>query len=142
MAIRDDVVSGESYYVREVRYLKRMLDVIDSGKRTLCIIDEILKGTNQKERLAASESVLRYIAERPGFCVIATHDMELVNKLSGFYEPYYFESIIGEDSVSFNYIIRKGLGGGSNALALLKAFGFPKEVLDEADQLIAASFTT
>ena len=74
--------------------------------------------------------------------MIATHDMELVNKLSGFYEPYYFESIIGEDSVSFNYIIRKGLGGGSNALALLKAFGFPKEVLDEADQLIAASFTT
>ena len=62
MAIRDDVVSGESYYVREVRYLKRMLDEIGQGRLTLCVIDEILKGTNQTERLAASEAVLKYTA--------------------------------------------------------------------------------
>ena len=43
MAIRDDVVSGESYYVREVRYLKRMLDEIGQGTMTLYVIDEILK---------------------------------------------------------------------------------------------------
>lgn len=136
MAIRDDVVTGESYYVREVRYLKRMLDVIDSGTRTLCIIDEILKGTNQKERLAASEAVLDYIARRPGFCVVATHDLELVQKHKENYDPYYFESLIEEGNVSFTYRIRSGMGGDTNALALLKAFDFPDEILEEAHRLI------
>lgn len=132
MAIRDDVVTGESYYVREVKYLKRMLDVIDSGKVTLCIIDEILKGTNQKERLAASEAVLDYISRRFGFCVVATHDLELVEKHKDNYAPYYFDSIIEEENVSFTYKIKPGLGGDTNALALLKAFGFPDEICTAA----------
>ena len=136
MAIRDDVVTGESYYVREVKYLKRMLDVIGSGKRTLCIIDEILKGTNQKERLAASQAVLSYIARCPGYCIIATHDLELVEKLKEKYVPYFFESIIEEGTVSFNYKISPGLGGDTNALALLRAFDFPGEILEEAYSLI------
>ena len=108
MAIRDDVVTGESYYVREVRYLKRMLDEITGGKLTLCIIDEILKGTNQKERLAASQAVLEYITHRPGFCVIAPPDMELVEKLKDTFDPYYFDSIIEDGNISFTYKIRPG----------------------------------
>ena len=132
MAIRDDVVSGESYYVREVRYLKRMLDEIRGGALTLCVIDEILKGTNQKERLAASESVLKYLTNYPGYCIIATHDMELVEKLQDTYEPYYFESRIEDNNVTFDYRIHRGRGGESNALALLKAFGFPDEIIREA----------
>ena len=133
MAIRDDVVSGESYYVREVRYLKRMLDEIARGTMTLCVIDEILKGTNQAERLAASEAVLKYLTQFPGFCIIATHDMELVEKLRELYAPYYFESHITENNVTFDYKIHPGRGGESNALALLRAFGFPDEVVRDAE---------
>ena len=132
MAIRDDVVSGESYYVREVRYLKRMLDEIALGTITLCVIDEILKGTNQKERLAASEAVLKYLTHFPGYCIIATHDMELVDKLQELYRPYYFESHIIENNVMFDYRIHPGRGGESNALALLRAFGFPDEIVQDA----------
>ena len=132
MAIRDDIVSGESYYVREVRYLKRMLDEIVQGKRILCVIDEILKGTNQTERLAASQAVLKYLTDYPGYCIIATHDMELVEKLKELYTPYYFESSIEENNVTFDYLIHQGIGGESNALALLKAFGFPDEIVKDA----------
>ncbi len=132
MAIRDDVVSGESYYVREVRYLKRMLDEIERGTLTLCVIDEILKGTNQAERLAASEAVLKYLTHFPGYCIIATHDMELVEKLQELYKPYYFESHISENNVTFDYKIHPGRGGESNALALLRAFGFPDEIIRDA----------
>ena len=136
MAIRDDVVSGESYYVREVRYLKRMLDEIEKGTLTLCVIDEILKGTNQAERLAASEAVLKYLTRFPGYCIIATHDMELVGKLQELYHPYYFESHITENNVMFDYQIHSGRGGESNALALLKAFGFPDEIIRDANKQI------
>lgn len=136
MAIRDDVVTGESHYVREVRYLKRMLDEMTKGITTFCVIDEILKGTNQKERLAASQAVLKYLAEFPAYCIIATHDMELVEKLKELYEPYYFVSKIEDNNVTFDYRIRKGLGGESNALALLKAFDFPDKVVQDAYCLI------
>ena len=139
MAIRDDVVSGESYYVREVRYLKRMLDEISRGTMTLCVIDEILKGTNQAERLAASEAVLKYMAQFQGYCIIATHDMELVEKLQQLYKRYYFESHIIENNVSFDYKIHPGEGGESNALALLRAFGFPEEIVRDANALIASA---
>ena len=137
MAIRDDVVSGESYYVREVRYLKRMLDELARGTMTLYVIDEILKGTNQKERLAASEAVLRYLTNFPGFCMIATHDMELVNKLQELYAPYYFESHISDNNVTFDYCIHPGRGGESNALALLQAFGFPEEIVRDAQAAVS-----
>ena len=137
MAIRDDVVSGESYYVREVRYLKRMLDEIGQETLTLCVIDEILKGTNQKERLAASEAVLKYFTHFPDFCLIATHDMELVNKLQELYAPYYFESHVTENNVTFDYCIHSGQGGESNALALLRAFGFPDEIIQDANAAVA-----
>ena len=136
MAIRDDVVSGESYYVREVRYLKRMLDEIARGTMTLCVIDEILKGTNQAERLAASESVLKYMARFQGYCMIATHDMELVEKLRELYKPYYFESHVTQNNVTFDYKIHPGRGGESNALALLQAFGFPGEIIQDANRLV------
>ena len=137
MAIRDDVVSGESYYVREVRYLKRMLDEISRGTLTLCVIDEILKGTNQQERLPASEAVLKYLTQFPGFCLIATHDMELVEKLQHLFRPYYFESHIAENNVTFDYKIHPGRGGESNALALLQAFGFPEEIIEDAHTLVS-----
>ena len=53
MALRDDILNGESYYIREVKYLKRMLERKRENMATPCVIDEILKGTNTKERLAA-----------------------------------------------------------------------------------------
>ena len=58
MALRDDVLQGESYYMREIKYLKRMLDELKTGEPMLFVIDEILKGTNTRERLAASNAIL------------------------------------------------------------------------------------
>lgn len=51
MSLRDDIMSGESYYYREAKYLKRMLDMINVGIPVLCVIDEILKGTNTVKEL-------------------------------------------------------------------------------------------
>ena len=83
---------------------------------------------------------LRSIGKRkesyPGYCIIATHDMELVEKLKKLYVPYYFESSIEENNVTFDYLIHQGIGGESNALALLKAFGFPNEIVKDAYALI------
>lgn len=53
MAVKDDLMAGESYFIREIRYLRRILDSLDEEKMTLCAIDEILRGTNTGERIRA-----------------------------------------------------------------------------------------
>ena len=57
MAVRDDITAGESYFMAEVRSLKRLTDAART-RSCLLFIDEILKGTNTVERLAASQAVL------------------------------------------------------------------------------------
>lgn len=132
MSLRDDILSGESYYIREVKYLKRMLDQMQRQMPMLCVIDEILRGTNTKERLAASQAILEYLADTNSYVLIATHDMELVYDMKEKYEQYYFESRITEEDIQFDYRIQKGMGGKSNAIALLALMDFPKKIVTAA----------
>lgn len=90
MAVKDDVLSGDSYFMKEVKYLKRMLLSLSEDRMTICIIDEILKGTNTEERLAASSAVLQYMAQQNCLVMVATHDHELTVMLKGNYENYHF----------------------------------------------------
>ena len=132
MAVRDDISSGESYYVREVKYLKRMLNEAEKGSCVLYCIDEILKGTNNKERLAASKAVLSYLCRKSGMIIVSTHDSELARSLKEYYDFYHFDSEFIKGSIKFDYLIKKGFGEGSNAIDLLSCYDFPKEVVEEA----------
>ena len=137
MAVRDDIISGESYYIKEVGYLKRIVDAVADAKRmpVLCVIDEILRGTNTKERLAASEAVCRYLSEYPCLAIVATHDMELAESLEEQYGCYYFTSEIRDEDIYFDYKIREGYGKNSNAIQLLSYMKFPKEIVGMAQKL-------
>lgn len=136
MSLRDDVLSGESYYFREAKYLKRMLDQMERGVPTLCVLDEILKGTNTKERLAASDAILEYMASLDCFVLVATHDMELARRPD--YGHYYFESRMEGADIVFDYQIHTGIGGTSNAIALLAALDFPETIVDQARRNLRA----
>ena len=132
MALRDDVVTGDSYYIREAKRIKEMLNRDDKNKKSLIVIDEILKGTNTHERIAASFAILDYFAGTSHFVLVATHDMELVNGMKERYESFYFESRINEENIIFDYHINKGIGGKSNAIALLSVLGYPQEIVESA----------
>ncbi len=134
MAVRDDVQSGESYYVREIKYLKRMMDAAGCGVPVFCAVDEILKGTNKKERLAASEAVLRYLSDKNCIIMVATHDYELVESLNGRFGCYHFRCILSNEGVRFEYKIHEGEGGETNAVALLKFYDFPDSVINLANR--------
>lgn len=131
MSLRDDVISGDSYYIREAKYLKRMLDRMQSGTPIFCVMDEILKGTNTNERLAASAAILDYIAETDCFVLVATHDMELTKNPA--HKDFYFESSIAENDIVFDYKIKAGVGKSSNAIALLKVLQYPKQIVRAAE---------
>ena len=133
MALRDDVLNGESYYVREIKYLKRMIEKVESGEKTLIVIDEILKGTNTKERVAASKAVLEYLSDTFAIVITATHDIELVTQMADLYDAYYFECIVRDGTVKFIYEIREGINKITNAIELMKGMGFPDKIITSAE---------
>ena len=137
MALRDDLVGEESYYMAEIRSLKRILDHIRDGEDmppVLCFVDEVLRGTNTVERIAASSQILHYMVEKPVLCFAATHDIELTHILEKHYENYHFQEEVQEGDIRFDYKLYPGRAVSRNAIKLLQIMGYEDEVIIRAEQ--------
>ena len=134
MAIKDNILAGDSYFIAEIKSLKRLLDSLNGEIRVLAFVDEILKGTNTIERISASASILKYAESTNGRLLVATHDMELTQILET-YENYHFSETVTEDGVTFDYKLKKGPSNTRNALKLLKAMNFNKDVVSLSNQV-------
>ncbi len=139
MALRDDLDSGESYYMAEIRALKRILDAAKarSGQRTLCFVDEVLRGTNTVERIAASAQIMKYFHTVHVFCFAATHDIELTHLLEQEYRNYHFEEDVKEGDIRFNYELKKGCATTRNAIKLLEIMGYERSIIEDAQNMAA-----
>lgn len=135
MALRDNVIKGESYFIAEIKSLKRIFSYCKK-KHCICFIDEILRGTNTHERIAASTAVLRQLARIGSLCVAASHDMELTVHLQEEYDNYHFREQVTEDSILFDYILKQGPSSTTNAIKLLKIMGFDLEIIEEAGRML------
>ena len=135
MALRDDIRSGESYFIVEIRSLKRVLDAASahSDAPVLCCVDEVLRGTNTIERISASTEILTQLAGRPIRIFAATHDMELTELLRNQYVNYHFSEILDGDDVKFSYKLLEGPADSRNAIRLLRALGYDPGIADRAD---------
>lgn len=142
MALRDDLAKKESYYIVEIRSLKRIMDASEGEYPLLCFVDEVLRGTNTAERIAASSRILRYLAEKHALVFAATHDLELTSLLSDVYENYHFSEQVRDDIVVFDYRLKPGKANSRNALKLLKMMDYPKEITDSANTAVEQFLTT
>lgn len=131
MALRDDMLSGESYYIVETRSLKRIFDA-GEGLPVFCAIDEVLRGTNTIERIAASCEILRSLARQGILCIAATHDIELCDLLGEDYDLAHFEEQVTEQSIAYDYRLRPGKAVTRNAIHLLRLIGFDQSIVDGA----------
>jgi hypothetical protein len=135
MALRDNLAGGESYFVVEVKSFRRILQAVKSSP-CLCFVDEILRGTNTVERIAASAAVLRSLQQLSSLCVAATHDIELAAILNDLYDNYHFQEELKDKSIHFDYKLRPGPSHTRNALLLLQAFDFPDHVVRDAMEMV------
>ncbi len=129
--INDSVVDGISYFYAEVKKLKELLDEFenDNGLKKFFLIDEIFKGTNNKERLKGSRAFIKKLSELKGTGFISTHDLELVNlenEISKI-ENYHFREEIKNDQMLFDYTIHNGPCPTTNALKIMSLAGLPIE---------------
>lgn len=131
--ISDNVEEGDSYYLAEVKAIKRILDCEDNEIRIISFIDEIFSGTNRIERTAAAIEILDYLKKKNITAFVATHDLEITKEISG-YDKYYFKEKVLEDDIIFDYTIHEGISNTSNAIEILKLVGYPNEIYEGAKE--------
>lgn len=132
MSLRDNIYRGESYYMMEIKALKRILDAINAEIPILCCIDEVLRGTNTIERIAASSKILESLAKSNVLCLVASHDLELTYIVEDSYKNYHFQESVDSYGVVCDFKLYTGRSYTRNAINLLKFMGYSEDIIDDA----------
>lgn len=133
MSLRDDLKHSGSYYMVEIKSLKRIVDLAkESDIKVVCFIDEILRGTNTIERIAASSIILDELSKENAVVFAATHDIELTSLIDKNYKNYHFKEDVTEEGISFSYKLQEGAATTKNAILLLEKLGYDKEIIRAA----------
>jgi Ca2+/Na+ antiporter len=122
----DSLKGGESYFFSELKRLKSIIDELKEGKELFIILDEILKGTNSKDKHAGSEALIKQFISLKTSGIVATHDVSL-GVLQTFFPDHLknrcFEVEIEGDQLKFDYKIHEGVSKNLNATVLMRKMG-------------------
>jgi len=115
--------------------MKQMLESSEAGHH-IYLLDEIFKGTNTLERIAAAKAVLSYLVKNGNIVFVSTHDIELAELLDSEFELYHFCEHIQNGEVEFDYLLKPGRLTTFNAIKILKMSGYADEIIEEAYQTV------
>ncbi|MGH9416428.1 MAG: MutS-related protein [Terriglobales bacterium] len=137
----DDLSTGTSYYLAAAERMRTLVQLAEEPATVLALVDEPLDGTNSAERFAASQAILRYVAERSGRVLVTTHDLELARLLEscGLFTSHHFSDYADATGMHFDYTMHPGLAYHANAIAVLVMLGFPKAITDAATAAATAA---
>jgi len=121
--VQDSLTNNESYFYAELLRLKDIIEHVRNNPKTLVILDEILRGTNTKDKLTGSIGILKKLMSLNAMVIIATHDLsiaELENEYSGVVMNSCFEVELTNDQLFFDYKLKTGISRKLNASFLMK----------------------
>lgn len=131
MRLTDSLDDGISYFYAEVQRLRALLDALeaDDPRPLFFLIDEIFRGTNNRERLAGSRAYVQALVGRHGAGLIATHDLELVRLAEGRPQVrnFHFRERVEGGRMVFDYALQAGPCPTTNALRIMALAGLPVE---------------
>lgn len=130
----DDLTNGKSYFLKETENVKKVFDRAINGNYLL-IFDELFKGTNTAERISINAAVLKEVSKYNNIVLASTHDNELTSLLSNEYDLYHFCEDIKDETLNFDYKIKKGPANEGNAIKILKLYGYPNYITKEAEKI-------
>jgi hypothetical protein len=125
MRISDSLQEGRSLFYSVVRRLKTVVDLTESPRIVLFLLDEILNGTNSNDRRRGAEAVIRTLVARHALGIVTTHDLALTRIAESLPEAInkHFEDTILDGAMSFDYTLRDGVVERSNAIELMRMLG-------------------
>lgn len=132
--MKDDLRSGDSYYVKEIKVLKQILDAV---QHQVCfvLIDEILRGTNEKERVAIAKVILKELFESSSLIFVTTHDLSLAHFFNDI-QKYCFNDYVKENQLFCDYKIKAGICSMGNAVLLLKIYGYNQQITEQLENIL------
>jgi len=137
LRVRDDLGRHESYFLAEVRQVKRILDHSRAGGALVGLVDEPFRGTNSEERLAAATAVIEALISGSGFFLVATHDRQVTSLADEtVVANQHFQETLNEDTLSFDFKIQSGAATVRNAIKVLRVEGYPTEVVESAERIV------
>ena len=122
----DSLQDGESYFFAELKRLKEIIVRLERGEKLFIILDEILRGTNSKDKQKGSNALLRQFVRLGASGLIATHDLALGELAKDFPENVInkrFEVEIEDNRLHFDYLLKEGVAQNLNATFLMKKMG-------------------
>lgn len=133
MRVSDSLEEGTSRFYAELKKLKLVLDLAkraDGAKggqgTVLFLLDEILHGTNTRERLIGARAIMKELLARGAMGAVSTHDLglgDLEGEMPEQVKNVHFEEQVKGEEMTFDYRLREGIVQSSNALRLMKIVG-------------------
>ncbi len=135
--IRDDLARHESYFLSEVRRLRRMVADEGGETRLLGLIDEPFRGTNSSERTAAGIALAEHLLNSGNLFLLATHEETLAQTASASEtaENYHFQEHLTDEGITFDYLLYPGPANTKTAIRILEQEKYPPSLLGRARQL-------
>ncbi len=122
----DSLANNESYFYAELKRLKMIIDMLKEGKQVFIILDEILKGTNSRDKQSGSKALIKQLISLRASGIIATHDLSLGELEKHFpknVQNRCFEIIIEKDRLDYDYKLKPGIARNMNATILMERMG-------------------
>jgi len=125
----DNLGESVSSFYAELSRIRKVLEAVENKEHVFYLMDEILKGTNTKDRIMGSEALIRQLARGNARGIISTHDIELseLENTLPYLANYSFHSEIYEDQILFDYKLKLGSCPSFNAHKLMELMGIKFE---------------
>jgi len=130
MRTEDNLAESTSSFYAELKRLRMLLDETAIGEPVFYFLDEILKGTNSRDRHAGAKALIIQLHGRNTAGLVSTHDLELgamEQEHPDYIANYSFNSTIEGDKILFDYKLKPGICRSFNASKLMQLMGIAME---------------
>jgi len=134
----DSLAEGTSHFYAELKRLKHVVERASAvGPRLLYLLDEVLHGTNSRERYIGAVSVIRFLSESGATGIVTTHDLalaELENEVPpGRMRQMHLADRVDSERIDFSYELSPGPIRSTNALRLMRAIGIDVPLVESKE---------
>ena len=122
----DSLQEGRSNFYTEILHIRRVFDLLGPRTPLLFLFDELLEGTNSKDRYLGAEGLLRALIGRGAIGMVTTHDLALTRvteSLGPLIRNVHFQDYVEDGKMRFDYKLRDGVVAKSNAIELMRLIG-------------------
>ena len=124
--INDSLQDGSSRFYAEITRLRKLFDLTGGELPLLFLLDELLQGTNSRDRLIGAEGVITAFLNQGAIGFVSTHDLaltEMNGRISGRLQNLHFQEEFEDGKMHFDYKLREGVVTKSNGLELMRSIG-------------------